>query len=156
MSGANVLKHFHKLPGSLPAQLSWPLLWAACPYRLQPHEGLYCLFQTLYLHDNPPEQTLQRTKSPCNTQTSPGVRYMATHGTWTSWNGCFETSCKMWGTERTIIPSTLLLHRKIDSSNPTGWKAEKVWKNPTQQKSSSKSVCWERSKFFKLELKKKA
>lgn len=39
MSSANVLKHFHKLPGSLPALLSWPLLWAACPYRQQPREG---------------------------------------------------------------------------------------------------------------------
>lgn len=113
---------FHKSPGSLPAQLSWPLLWAACPYRLQPRERPYCLFQTLYLHDNPPEQTLQRTKSPRNIQTSSGVRYTATHGTRRSWNCCFEISCKLWQMESTIILSTLLLHSKIDSSNSAGWK----------------------------------
>lgn len=72
MSSANALKHFfHKLPGSL---LSWPLLWAAWPHRLWPRERPYRLFQTLYLHDNPPEQTLRRSKSPCNIQTSSGCR----------------------------------------------------------------------------------
>lgn len=68
-----------------------------------------------------------------------------------------EIRCKMWLTESTIIPSTSLLHSKIDSSNPTGWKEQKVWNtktNPTtkpQQKVAVKLIAENVLFFFKLE-----
>lgn len=112
--------------------------WAACPWRCS-HRRTGLLFSDSASPWQPPEQTLWRTRSPWHIQTLPGVRSMATQGTWRPWSCCFKISCKMWLMWNTIIPSTLLLHSNIDSSSPTGSEEQKVWKKiHTHQKVTAK------------------
>lgn len=136
-SSANVWKHFHKLPGSLPAQPSWPMLRAAQPYRLQWSERPGCLFQTESPWQ-PIEQNNTENQEPSSIQTLPGVIDTATRGTWRSWNCCFKTSLKMWLTESTIILSALLLRSAIDSNNFTRWEKKKKYQKLKGKKKRNK------------------
>lgn len=154
LPSANVLKHFHKLPGSLPAQPHGrPARWAACP-RSCTHRRTGCCFQTLHLHDNAPEQTLWRTKSPWHIQTLPGVRSMARHRTWRPWNCSFKTLMQdvtnMKYSNYTNFTAALQYWQQ-----PSYWlrRTASMKKNPYTQKSNCKTELLRMYFFFRVEQK---